>query len=514
MGGTYIYLKRANTASTTFASVMFNQDEDDTPGASGALGSLMASFSLGNAGVNLEDEIYRMQSHSAIKSIVSTLELNKDYSSRTGFFRPKTIYFQNSPIEIETPQGMLDTISSGTEFTLKIADKGRKLHLKVKQEPYKTVFNADIPKLPYTVKTPLGNFTVAPTSFYRPEQDMTFTAIVSNLDDAATAWFVNIDVYLKIKKSNAVEVKIDDMNPKRARAIANVLVELYNERSMATRSAQSRATLDFLNNRLSMLYNELEKSGSGIAAYKETHNLTDPAAEAEFIMRAKSEANSGLVEQETQLGILNMLRDFLANSSNKYSLIPFTSLAGKESEGTNNSITAYNDMVLELMRMQASAKGNNAAMRQLENQIDAMRSNMITSLDRSISAYKIGISRVSREQGTVNSRISSIPRMEQELTNLMRDNEVKNRIYAYLLQKREEAEVKVARIMPTGVVIDEAWTDSNSFKPQKKIVLTVAALASILIPVLLLVTLYRRQYMTGQPSRIRLEEEEIKEETD
>lgn len=514
MSGAVFYLKTTNTAATTYASVMFNQNEDDSPGTSGTLSSLMSTFSLGNSSVNIEDEIYRMQSHSAIKSIVSTLDLNKDYTSRSSIFRPKTIYFQNSPITIETPPGMLDTISYSTIFTLKISEQGRKLHLKVKQGTYKTVFNSTIPQLPYTVKTPLGNFTITTTSFYHPEHDMTFKAIVENIDVSAIEWFRDIDVYLKIKKSNVVEIKIDDRNPKRARAIANLLIKLYNDRSMSTRGAQSRATLDFLNNRLSMLYNELEQSGSGIAAYKERHNLTDPTAEAEFIMKAKSEANSGLIEQETQLGILNMLRDFLTNSGNKYSLIPITAVAGKESEGTNMSIASYNDMVLELMRMQSSAKGNNATMRQLESQIEAMRANMIASLDRSISAYKIGISRVNREQDTVDSRISAIPRMEQELTNLMRDNEVKNRIYAYLLQKREEAEVKVARIMPTGVVIDEAWTDADSLRPQKSIVLAVAALAALFIPTILLTTLYRREFMTGEPSRIRREEEEIKQEID
>lgn len=514
VGGAAYWLKTTNPTETTFAKVMFNQDEEEGAPAGGMLGSLMASFNIGSSGVNVTDEIIRMQSHSAIKRVVNELDLNRDYKGSTSLWRKDIIYFQNSPIEIECPDAMLDTISAATKFTLRISDKGRRLHLKIKQGPYKTVFNQDIPRLPYTVRTPLGQFTIAPTSFYRPETDLKFKAVLSNADDAAEEWFKNIDVYLDKKKSNSVEVKIDDKNPKRARAIGNTLVELYNINSVADRSARSKATLDFLNDRLIKLYNELERSGSGIASYKERNKIVNPEAEAEYIFKLKQGTTATLIDQETQLGILRMLRDFLTSSQNKHSLIPVTSIEGQSSEGVNAAINSYNDLVLQLMQMQASAKGNNSTMRQLESQIEALRTNMVTSIDRSISAMQISIGRMSSESGTVNSRISSIPRMEQELTNMMRDNEIKNRIYAYLLQKREETEMKLVRTLPTGLVIDEAWTNGDTKRPKKSLVLAGAGLLALLIPGIILFTGYRRQLVTSDSARRRHEEDELNDEID
>lgn len=512
VGGTAFYLKKTNTTTVTYAQVMFNQDDEDGPSAGGLMGSLMSSFNMGGNGVNVTDEIVRMQSHSAIKRVVQTLELNKYYTGSSSFWRKNILYFQNSPIEIDCPQSMLDTISGTTLFKLKIRDKGKKLHLTVKQDIYKTVFDKDIPKLPYTVATPLGKFTIIPTSFYRPETDLTFKAELSNLDDAAKINFRNIDVYLAEKKSNAVIIKVDDQNAKRAKAIANTLIELYNEHSMSDRSARSKATLEFLNDRLHKMYTELEKSGSGIANYKENHHVVNPEAEAEYIFKMKQDATAGLLEQETQLGILNMLRDFLTTSENRQSLLPVTSISNQNSDGTNTAINNYNEMVLELMRLKASAKGNNSTMRQLESQIEAMRTNLLTSLDRSISAMKISIARSNKENGTVNSRISSIPRIEQELTNMLRDNEIKNRIYAYLLQKREEAEVKLARTLPTGVTIDEAWTDPESAKPSKMMLLATSFLFALLIPTLVLISLKRREYLISDKYTLRNQEDEIKKE--
>lgn len=512
VGGAAYWLKTTNTTLTTYAKVMFNQDEDDAKPAAGMLGSLMASFNMGGSGVNVVDEIIRMQSHSAIKRVVNELDLNRDYSGSTSMWRKDIIYFQNSPIEIECPDAMLDTISYTTRFKLKIRDHGRKLHLKVKQGKLRTVFNQDIPRLPYTVTTPLGKFTITPTSFYKPEHDLDFTAYVSNPDDAAQEWFTNIDAYLDKKKSNAVEIKVDDKNAKRARAIANCVIDQYNINSVADRSARSKATLDFLNDRLLKLYNELERSGSGIAAYKERNKIVNPEAEAEYIFKMKGGATSTLIEQETQLGILRMLRDFLAASHNKHALIPVTSIEGQSTDAVNAAVNSYNELVLQLMQMQASAKGNNSTMRQLESQIEALRANMITSIDRSISAMQISIKRMSSENGTVDSRISSIPRMEQELTNMMRDNEIKNRIYAYLLQKREETEVKLVRTLPTGTIIDEAWTNGDTARPKKTLVLAGAALLALLIPGCILFTGYRRQAVTADKTRRKQEEDELTDE--
>lgn len=511
-GCTALYLKTINSTYTTYATVMFNQNEDDDSSTKGSLGSLMASFSMGSSGVNVTDEILRMQSHSAIKRVVKECDLHKDYTSSRSFFRKDVVYFQNSPIEIETAPGVLDTIEYATQFELKISDKGKKLHLKVKQGVYKTVFDGPIPKLPYTVKTPLGSFTLTPTAFYRPENNMTFMANIKNLDEAAKDAFVNIDTYLTEKKSNSVTVKVDDVNSKRARAIANKMIELYNEYSVADRSAQSKATLDFLNDRLLTLYGDLEKSGTGIAAYKERHMLVDPKAEAEYMLKIKSGADANLVEQEAQLGVLMMLRDFLKADVNRTSLIPITVMPSNDSRSINEAIQTYNDLVLQLVQVQSSAKGNNSAMRQLENQITALRSNMLSSLDRSISAAQIAIDRTNRENSTANTRISSMPRMEQELTNLMRDNEIKNRIYAFLLQRREEAEVKLARTLPTGKVIDEAWTNSDTKRPKKGLTLLGALVLAMLIPGVIVFCKCRSSIMTVNRQAVRRKEKEFEQE--
>ncbi len=513
VGIAVLYLKIKNPVYESFGNIMFNQNEDEDPGGS-MLGSLMASFTMGSTGsVNLEDEIFKLQSHSAIKEAVTQLDLNRVYTSKTSLFKAKTEYFGDSPYEIQIADAVLDTITATTKFVLKVSDKGKRMHLKVSQGIYKTVFNGNIPSLPYTVKTPLGAFTVAKTRFYKPDEDMKFTAMVYNSDTYATLLFKRVDVYNAVKKSNAVQVKVEDSNVKRARAIVATLIEIYNTESIAIRSAQSQATLDFLNGRLLKMNKELDNSESTIASYKESNRIVSPEAEAEYIFKLKQQADGSLIELETQLGILNMLKDFLSSEANKNSLIPLSGITANSNNGdaVNNAINSYNEMVLELLKLQSSAKGPNATLKHLENQISAMRINLRSTLDRAISATKISISRMSSENGSINSRITSMPRMEQQLTNLYRDNEIKNRIYAYLLQKREEAEVKLARTLPTGMIIDEAYTDIEPISPKKGLTLVAMILCGVLLPGVILFYACQKSVVTRNRKAEREEEDDIKE---
>ncbi len=506
-----LFMKIKHPNFTTYATVMFNQGDDENANGGGLLGTLMNSFSVGSSSyVNVEDEIIKIQSHSAIKQMVEELGLNPSYTGKTGLFDKKILYFGNAPVEIRTAPGMLDTIGSTTSFKIVVKNKGKKFDISVKQMG-KTVYDKTVTKLPVGIKTPLGTFTIDKTSYFRP-QDITIKAVATNSDVFASDLFAHIDCYVQNKKANAVVVQVDGSNTKQNCAIARALIDLYNLRSIEHRSAQGRATLEFLNSRLLKMYNELETSETGIADYKRRNNIVDPEAEANYIFKLKQEADGGLIELESQLGILRMLREFLSTDANQYSLIPFTGVSADGSESINNAINSYNELVLQLITLQSNAKGSNAALRQIENQVKAMRANMLTTIDRSIQATEISIRRVNQAGGTISSRITSMPGMEKDLTNLYRDREIKNRIYAYLLQKREETELRVARTLPTGIIIDEPYTDPDSETPTTKGVLAVMFIVGILVPAVVLSIRSRKKTYRAALPQNRKEEEEFEDE--
>lgn len=487
----YMFIKIKSPLYVVHGTIMFNQNEDEDS-RGGLLGSLMSSFSLaGSTGTNVEDEIYKISSHTALMEMARKLELNKGYLSSPGIFKRKIYYYGDSPIRIDIPDDVLDTISMTTNFVVKLSDGGKKIHIKAKQGTYKTVFNQDVPSLPYNVKTPLGTFTVSTTKYYNPNKDITIKASICSPDAYAFDYAKHLGVDAPSKKSNAAEIQVEDINTKRGKDIVNTLIEIYNDNSITDRRAQSEATLHFLDDRLLKLYQDLDGSESDISAYKQSNNIVNAEVEAEYIFKLKQQTDGTLINLEAESSILQMVKDFLKNDNNKYSLIPMSGNFGsfESSDALAASVEAYNELALEHMKIQSNAKSSNATLRQLESQMDALRNNLLSSLDRTISAVNIAIKRMASENSNISSRISSLPQMEQKLTNLYRDQEIKNKVYAYLLQKREETEIKLSHVLPTGKIIDEAYAETEPESPKKFLVYGFVAVLGLLLPALIL---YRR----------------------
>lgn len=138
------------------------------------------------------------------------------------------------------------------------------------------------------------------------------------------------------------------------------------------------------------------------------------------------------------------------------------------------------------MQLSSSAKPGSNAMNQIDTQIGAVRDNILNSVNRELQGARISLSAIAAEQGKSDSRMSQIPRMEHELIALYRDREVKNQIYAYLLQKREETQIQLSQNEPVAKVIDYSYPTIKPVKPNVPIVLAAGLLLGLLMPALYL----------------------------
>ena len=474
LGLAAFYLKVKAPVYDMHATIILNEDDDLGKSNLGGLGSLMASFSLGGGGYKyVEDEILRITSHSNYMDLVKKLNLNYTYASKKGFFSKKKFYYRDSPLEVFIPASVLDTITTSTNFKIRVAPDGRTADIKVKQAKWKVVYDRAGVSLPAMVKTPYGTFRVALTKEFRPGQPLNMTVGVSNPAVTADDLARNLSANTPSKKSSIVFFSYEDANIERGIDVVDNLIEIYNTRGADDMRRQAGASVEFIKSRLEKLYTELESSEKSIESYKRDNKIVDAAAEAEYIFKKKQVMETGMIEYETRASVLRMIIDFLRSDNNRYSLIPFAGDMPKE------PLEEYNKLVVERMRLQEQAKGNNSSLRTISAQIDAMRENLLTSLERELAATAIAVRDMKRNNAGTSSRISDYPTMEKDLLALYRDQKIKNQIYAYLLQKLEESELKLSRDIRAGKTVDVAYSDIKPSKPNKILVVVLAFIGAI-----------------------------------
>ena len=471
----FLYLRKTLPSYIVSSTVLVDDHSLSFAGIGNSKGNSMLKSMIGGGDVNVFNEIEILASENLAAKTVDALDINCRYYEKTGFLK-KEDHYGTSPIIVEAPKELFDTLSVTLPFKIKVYDDG-KTDITVKKGMFSNYAELKGVELPATVKTPFGLFVVKPTQYFTPKHEYSITASVAGNIPAALELQKDMTVDLKAKKTDIVYMDVMDNDVKRGRDILNTLVRLYNERGMKESDTQGMTTARFIDERLSLIYKNLMGSEAEIEAYKKAHNLIDPVAQAKTTIIKGETSESAIIALETQYRIASMIKGFITDPANKHSLIPFESdsLSAK-------MVRTYNALITQRQHLETSAKADNPALVQLDQQLNAMRENMLGSVNNALGAMRIKIDRAKDLQGESKGDMSQFASTERETRNLYRNQAIQNELYIFLLQKREENALKMAAAQPKGKLVDEAYAASEPVKPKKPLLAFVALMMTFAIP--------------------------------
>lgn len=471
----FLYLRKTLPSYIVSSTVLVDDHSLSFAGIGNSKGNSMLKSVMGGGDVNVFNEIEILASENLAAKTVDALDINCRYYEKTGFLK-KQDHYGTSPIIVEAPKELFDTLSVTLPFKIKVYADG-KTDITVKKGMFSNYAELKGVELPATVKTPFGLFVVKPTQYFTPKHEYSITASVAGNIPAALELQKDMTVDLKAKKTDIVYMDVMDNDVKRGRDILNTLVRLYNERGMKESDTQGMTTARFIDERLSLIYKNLMGSEAEIEAYKKAHNLIDPVAQAKTTIIKGETSESAIIALETQYRIASMIKGFITDPANKHSLIPFESdsLSAK-------MVRTYNALITQRQHLETSAKADNPALVQLDQQLNAMRENMLGSVNNALGAMRIKIDKAKDVQGESKGDMSQFASTERETRNLYRNQAIQNELYIFLLQKREENALKMAAAQPKGKLVDEAYAASEPVKPKKPLLAFVALMMTFAIP--------------------------------
>lgn len=471
----FLYLRKTLPSYIVSSTVLVDDHSLSFAGIGNSKGNSMLKSVMGGGDVNVFNEIEILASENLAAKTVDALDINCRYYEKTGFLK-KQDHYGTSPIIVEAPKELFDTLSVTLPFKIKVNADG-KTDITVKKGMFSNYAELKGVELPATVKTPFGLFVVKPTQYFTPKHEYSITASVAGNIPAALELQKDMTVDLKAKKTDIVYMDVMDNDVKRGRDILNTLVRLYNERGMKESDTQGMTTARFIDERLSLIYKNLMGSEAEIEAYKKAHSLVDPYTQVKTSIVKGETSESAIIALETQYRIASMIKGFITDPANKHSLIPFESdsLSAK-------MVRSYNALITQRQHLETSAKADNPALVQLDQQLNAMRENMLGSVNNALGAMRIKIDKAKDVQGESKGDMSQFASTERETRTLYRNQAIQNELYIFLLQKREENALKMAAAQPKGKLVDEAYAASEPVKPKKPLLAFVALIMTFALP--------------------------------
>lgn len=480
------YLKIAKPQYEVLADILVNEDEKK--GSSGSLSSLMSGagggFSLDGmiGGGSVNDEILVISSHTIIREMVQRLELNKVYTSKKNFFSKKE-YYGNSPITVDVPESMLDTLVAGFVVKVQTDKSSDKIKVLLKRGFFETLAETEATSFPIKVDYGEG-IVIDKTSYYKPGEKLRFVAHINGYDVQTELLSKRLEIDLSDKKASGISLKIEDSNRRRGQDILDTLIECYNEDAVLNKNLKAENMLAFIDDRLITVENELHEAERVIEQYKRENDLSDINSEAKIILEANSQYRKLLLEAETQYSIISMVDSFLNRPENKYSLVPVTT--GLPDKGAAEAINEYNKLLLERMRLLRTAKDSNLSLLTLTAQIDAMRENILNTVSKAKESSEIARADLKKQEVEFRTRLRGFPEQERAYLDIKRNQMIKNELYTFLMKRREENAMTLASTSPKCRIVNAAYSKSNPVSPQSLLLLVIALGVGLVLPVVYL----------------------------
>lgn len=473
--GVLVFLKQANNVEVQ-AQVLVSDESSSQASSLGDIASMFGGGGSFGSNRSIEDEMVVIKSHSLLKQTVKDLNLNESYVVEKNFLKKTNVYY-NPPIKLIYDKRIVDTLSVVLRFDVDVDAQGL-LDIKVRGYKRKVIFKTSQARLPLDFETPYGKFTLVAGSSFIDGESLSETINLSSYDYAALGLSEDITVDLSAKKTDIMLLNYITSDADFGKSVLNTLIDNYNALTIRQKQSFHVKTLEFLEDRIRILSAEVDSTQSMVEDFMGRRDLVNPEAQASIYISRTSTQEVELIKAESEFELLNMAIEFLSNEANNTSMLPIM----PSTASLTPLINGYNELILNRLELESSAKGDNMALKAINARINAVRDNLLAALNKQSETANFEIKELRNQYAKSKGKLGTMPGIEREYTNILREQTLKEQLYVYLLRQREETEMAIAGAHPRGVIIDEAFVTDSILGLSPKIILIVFFILGMFVP--------------------------------
>ena len=475
LGAGYFYLLKTPSVYTRSAELLIKREYRGRSITSDIEG--FDNFGLFRSATNINNELVALKSPAVMTEVVKRLRLDMNYYA-PGRFHDNLLYGMNLPFKANI-EGLSENMSA--EFIVNINRDGKMVlsGFKLKGEELKGAAQVT-GKFPGSVKTPVGNITFEKMPGYVPGDDYTVRVVRSGLYGTVGACSSRLSVALNDEESTVLTLKYSDVSPARAEDILNSVIAVYNENWVQDKNQIAVSTSLFINDRLAVIESELGNVDENISSFKSENLVPDVKTASSLYLSQSTQTSSQILDLNTQLSMARYIRNYLAATANRNQLLPANS--GLESSGIEAQISEYNTLQLQRNNLVANSSEENPLVMDLDHSLSTIRGAIISSIENLEVTLNTRIRDLQRSERQTTSRIAANPNQAKYLLSVERQQKVKEALYLFLLQKREENELSQAFTAYNSRVITPPSGSSIPTSPVRRNILLAALVLGLCIP--------------------------------
>ena len=461
------------------ATIMIKDDSNSSM-INGSVGAVFSDMGVGVTESNVYNEMLAIQAPALLTETGKRLDYNVNYE-KPGTFHSIPLYGEQLPVKVIfhslTPEdfGTLTLTLKGTnsfelsEFTYND-----------EKDPQERVIKGRFNTM---INTPLGKITVLPTAGLRDYLEDNRPIAVSRSDyySMTNRIGANLSTNLAETKGTLIAITFRDVLPQRAEDVINTMLDVYKEKWVEDKNQMTIATSKFITERLGVIERELGDVDQNISSYKSSHLLPDVKAASGIYMQMAQENASEIMKLNTQKAIATFVQSFLKENVKNNQLLPVNT--GIDNRGIELQINEYNNTLLDRNNLVTNSSEKNPLLATYDQKLESLRSSLLTGINNLIVSLNTQIKHWEQSENRTTEQIASNPEQAKYLQAVGREQKVKEALYLFLLQKREENELSQAFTAYNTRIISPPCGSIYPVSPVRRNIMLIAFAIGLAIPI-------------------------------
>ena len=274
----------------------------------------------------------------------------------------------------------------------------------------------------------------------------------------------SLEVDPPAKMSTVINLSLKDEVPNRGEDILNSLIQAYNQKGIDERNRLAANTMKFIEDRIQNVEGELDQLEAEIEQYRSSKGVVDLSEQGRMYLQDAGQNDQRIADIKLKLSVLNKVEDYIQSKNSGGSIVPST--LGIDDPILTQLLQKLYNSEMEYERLKKTTAVNNPMLISLADEIEKMRPNILDNVQSQKSNLKASLSNLYVNSGKYSTALRTIPEQERKLLEITRRKAVKNDLFAFLLQKREETALSYVPMNADDSVVTRAQASLEPVSPQ------------------------------------------------
>lgn len=283
------------------------------------------------------------------------------------------------------------------------------------------------------------------------------------------------------EQSTVLDITYRDYSTPKAEQVLTLILQVYKEKWLEGKRLAALNTSQFIDSRLELLEHDLDIVDDSIAQYKSRYGITDLGHVSDLYLQQQSSSDSEILKLTNQKAMAEFIRGLLEQKSSEPQLLLVNS--GIDNSVLEAQISLYNSLLMQLQSHQNYTSSQNPLILNQEKELEALRKRILTNINNHIHTIDIQLSSLIDYYDEATSKVVSNPSQAKHLATIERERKVKESLYMFLLQKKEENEISITYNSDNTVILEPPHGSGKPTSPKRLQVLFAAIVLGILGPV-------------------------------